>query len=156
MQDYLTYYNGSIDKLIPKKKSGKTDQDILNENYRFLRTSEDNADTSSGVQMAKKYYDKLFREYAIIDLTGYKTKQIGMRWRIEKEVIEGKGQFICGEKRCNAAEGLRSFEVRKILYDIKFVVFINVSYVFKLSHTFCFVLFRFHLVTVKSIHQNKH
>jgi protein FRA10AC1 len=34
-----------------------------------------------------------------------------MRWRIEKELIEGKGQFICGEKRCQNRENLRSWEV---------------------------------------------
>lgn len=34
-----------------------------------------------------------------------------MRWRIEKEVISGKGQFTCGEKRCNEQEGLRTWEM---------------------------------------------
>lgn len=34
-----------------------------------------------------------------------------MRWRIEKEVIEGKGQFICGDKRCSIRDGLKSWEV---------------------------------------------
>lgn len=34
-----------------------------------------------------------------------------MRWRIEKEVICGKGQFICGQKRCEVRDGLQSVEV---------------------------------------------
>ena len=34
-----------------------------------------------------------------------------MRWRIEKEVLEGKGQFICGDKKCNSKEFLKSWEV---------------------------------------------
>ena len=34
-----------------------------------------------------------------------------MRWRIEKEVIDGKGQFVCGEKKCTIKEGLKSWEV---------------------------------------------
>jgi protein FRA10AC1 len=34
-----------------------------------------------------------------------------MRWRIEKELIEGKGQFICGDKRCTNRENLKSWEV---------------------------------------------
>ena len=34
-----------------------------------------------------------------------------MRWRIEKEVVDGKGQFICGEKKCDIKEGLKSWEV---------------------------------------------
>lgn len=37
--------------------------------------------------------------------------KIAMRWRIEKEVIEGKGQFICGDKRCTSKEFLKSWEV---------------------------------------------
>lgn len=39
------------------------------------------------------------------------SNQIALRWRIEKEVISGKGQFICGNKICNEKEGLRSWEV---------------------------------------------
>jgi DNA-directed RNA polymerase subunit M/transcription elongation factor TFIIS len=35
-----------------------------------------------------------------------------MRWRTQKEVFEGKGQFICGAKGCDKKAGLRSFEVR--------------------------------------------
>lgn len=41
----------------------------------------------------------------------YKENRIGLRWRTEKEVISGKGQFECGNKKCTAREGLRSYEV---------------------------------------------
>lgn len=41
----------------------------------------------------------------------YKENRIGLRWRTEKEVISGKGQFECGNKKCSAREGLRSYEV---------------------------------------------
>lgn len=34
-----------------------------------------------------------------------------MRWRTEKEVIVGKGQFECGNKKCTLKEDLRSWEV---------------------------------------------
>jgi len=44
-------------------------------------------------QLAKKYYDKLFKEYCIADLSRYKENKIAMRWRIEKEVQEGKGKL---------------------------------------------------------------
>ena len=30
---------------------------------------------------------------------------------MEKEVIVGKGQFICGNKKCEETEGLKSWEV---------------------------------------------
>lgn len=34
-----------------------------------------------------------------------------MRWRIEKEVVIGKGQFICGSRACEERDTLRSWEV---------------------------------------------
>lgn len=37
--------------------------------------------------------------------------QVAMRWRIEKEVVLGKGQFICGGRSCEEREALRSWEV---------------------------------------------
>uniref|UniRef100_A0A453L598 Csu622 n=1 Tax=Aegilops tauschii subsp. strangulata TaxID=200361 RepID=A0A453L598_AEGTS len=37
--------------------------------------------------------------------------QIGLRWRTEKEVISGKGQFICGNRHCDEKHGLGSYEV---------------------------------------------
>eukprot|EP00299_Pterocystis_sp_00344_P011656 c5478_g1_i1.p1 GENE.c5478_g1_i1~~c5478_g1_i1.p1 ORF type:complete len:173 (+),score=31.69 c5478_g1_i1:541-1059(+) len=61
--------------------------------------------------MARKYFDKLFKEYAIVDLSHYKEGKIGMRWRVEKEVMVGKGQFVCGAKVCDERKDLESFEV---------------------------------------------
>lgn len=34
-----------------------------------------------------------------------------MRWRLENEVVAGKGQFICGNKKCSEEEGMKSWEV---------------------------------------------
>ena len=34
-----------------------------------------------------------------------------MRWRTEKEVISGKGQFSCGARGCSESRGLATFEV---------------------------------------------
>lgn len=34
-----------------------------------------------------------------------------MRWRTEREVINGKGQFVCGHKSCECAQQLTSWEV---------------------------------------------
>ena len=36
---------------------------------------------------------------------------MGMRWRSEKEVIAGKGQFSCGARGCNESRGLATYEV---------------------------------------------
>ena len=34
-----------------------------------------------------------------------------MRWRIEKEVCDGKGQFMCGNKHCDVNVSLRTWEM---------------------------------------------
>ena len=62
-------------------------------------------------RLAKKYYDKLFKEYAIADLSRYKEGAVGLRWRTEREVVSGKGQFSCGAKRCEQYNDLESYEV---------------------------------------------
>ena len=36
---------------------------------------------------------------------------MGLRWRTEAEVFDGKGQFVCGNKRCTESDGLASFEL---------------------------------------------
>ena len=36
-------------------------------------------------ESTKKYYDKLFKEYAICELKYYKEGKIALRWRTEKE-----------------------------------------------------------------------
>ncbi|KAJ8748768.1 hypothetical protein K2173_011323 [Erythroxylum novogranatense] len=109
VNDYVRYYgkeNPTISKL-----PIKTDYDTLREGYRFIRTEEDDADTSWEQRLVKRYYDKLFKEYCIADMSRYKSGKIGMRWRTEKEVISGKGQFICGNKHCDEKDDLASYEV---------------------------------------------
>jgi len=34
-----------------------------------------------------------------------------MRWRQEKEVVTGKGQFVCGNKKCSERKKLKTWEV---------------------------------------------
>lgn len=41
---------------------------------------------------------KLFKEYAIADLSRYKEGRVGLRWRTQEEVVSGRGQFVCGAK----------------------------------------------------------
>ena len=45
-------------------------------------------------RLAKRYHDKLFKEYCLAELKFYKENKIAMRWRTEKEVADGKGQFV--------------------------------------------------------------
>ena len=88
-----------------------TDEDALRSAHRFLRTEEDDADDSWEARLAARYYARLFKEYAIADLSLYKDKKLGLRWRTEREVVSGKGQFSCGSKGCDSADGLASYEV---------------------------------------------
>ncbi|KAG8523531.1 Protein FRA10AC1 [Galemys pyrenaicus] len=118
------------------RENDKTDMDVIRENHRFLWNEEDEMDMNWEKRLAKKYYDKLFKEYCIADLSRYKENKVffldiledsyskrlssfGFRWRIEKEVISGKanvpslftGQFFCGNKYCEKKDDLKSWEV---------------------------------------------
>ena len=99
---------------IKKQKHQVSDLADLRDYHEFVRDDEaDNEayNSSYKIRMARRYYDRLFREYAIIDLSRFKERKIGLRWRIESEVIAGKSQYICGEKHCVATEGLQTYEV---------------------------------------------
>ena len=78
--------------------------------HRFL-PDPDADPTDWRTQLAQRYYKRLYREYALADLSRYKEGKVGLRWRTRQEVVDGKGQFICGSLRCDAREGLASFEV---------------------------------------------
>ncbi|CEF68266.1 Protein FRA10AC1 [Strongyloides ratti] len=62
-------------------------------------------------KLAKRYYDRIYKEYCIADLSKYKENKIALRWRLEAEVKKGKGQFICGGKDCESKESLSTWEV---------------------------------------------
>ncbi|KAM6415434.1 protein FRA10AC1 homolog [Rhynochetos jubatus] len=111
VSDYILYYGGKIEDFKRSGANDKTDLDVIRENHRFLWNEDDEADMNWEKRLAKKYYDKLYKEYCIADLSRYKENKFGFRWRHEKEVISGKGQFSCGNKHCDGTEGLKSWEV---------------------------------------------
>lgn len=111
VNDYILYYGGKKEDFRRLGENDKTDLDVIRENHRFLWNEEDEVDMTWEKRLAKKYYDKLFKEYCIADLSRYKENKFGFRWRVEKEVISGKGQFFCGNKYCDEKEGLKSWEV---------------------------------------------
>ncbi|XP_050386060.1 uncharacterized protein LOC126802466 [Argentina anserina] len=115
VKDYVNYYGREGFSHV--KLPVKTDQDTLREGYRFIRSEEDDMDTSWEQRLVKRYYDKLFKEYCIADMSHYKIGKIGLRWRTEKEVVSGKGQFICGSKHCDLKDGLASYEVNFSYYE---------------------------------------
>ncbi|XP_073096785.1 protein FRA10AC1 isoform X4 [Manis javanica] len=95
INDYILYYGGKKEDFRRLGENDKTDMDVIRENHRFLWNEEDEMDMNWERRLAKKYYDKLFKEYCIADLSRYKENKFGFRWRIEKEVISGKG--LCQE-----------------------------------------------------------
>ncbi|KAF7836049.1 protein FRA10AC1 [Senna tora] len=109
LNDYVRFYGK--EKPSNSNLPIKTDKDTLREGYRFIRSEEDDMNPSWEQRLVKRYYDKLFKEYCIADMSHYKSGKIGLRWRTEKEVISGKGQFICGNKHCDEKDGLASYEV---------------------------------------------
>mmetsp|Transcript_14080 Transcript_14080/g.21052 ORF Transcript_14080/g.21052 Transcript_14080/m.21052 type:complete len:247 (-) Transcript_14080:283-1023(-) len=86
----------------------------LRQHHQFVRNDEDDSTLLSKsweIRMARKYYNRLFKEYALCDLSRYTDGKIGLRWRVEKEVVSGKGQFVCGSLSCDRNCGLISYEV---------------------------------------------
>ncbi|CAH8534312.1 unnamed protein product [Schistosoma turkestanicum] len=117
VNNYLQYYGGSWKDFERDTSKDKTDVDVIKEHGRFLWSDEDEA-TSWSDRLAKKYWEKLFKEYCLIDLSRYKQNKFGMRWRLEREVISGKGQFTCGNVACAAgSERLRSWEVNFVYQE---------------------------------------
>ncbi|KAJ7707345.1 folate-sensitive fragile site protein Fra10Ac1-domain-containing protein [Mycena rosella] len=93
----MALYLESSSKAAPPP--GKTEFEILKASHKFLREDDDRA-TSWDEQLAAKYYDSLFREYAVCDLKHYKSGNFALRWRTEAEVLAGAGETSCGNTRC--------------------------------------------------------
>ena len=74
INDYLQFYGGEASELQrdPKQQVQQTDKSALEQHYRFIRTEKDDAADTWEVRLAKKYYERLFREYCIADLSRYK------------------------------------------------------------------------------------
>jgi hypothetical protein len=47
----------------------RTEADALRDRHRFIRTAQDDAGGGWEVQLARRYYGRLFREYAVADLS---------------------------------------------------------------------------------------
>jgi hypothetical protein len=61
-----------------------TEFDILKASHKFLREGQDAADphnASWNDQLAQKYYDSLFREFALCDLKHYKSGNVALSTR---------------------------------------------------------------------------
>lgn len=96
----------------------KTDLEVLRLHHRFLLDDDDETkahmDSGWALRMVRAYHDHLYKEYALADLSRVHEQgsPIGLRWRTEKEVISGRGQFTCGSMTCNREDStLTSWEL---------------------------------------------
>ena len=55
-------------------------------------------------RMVAKYHEHLFKEFALADLSV--PGRIGLRWRTRQEVLSGRGDRTCGNKRCRNSSGV--------------------------------------------------
>jgi hypothetical protein len=119
MRECVQFYGGQAppDPGAAPPVPQSTDLDALRGGYRFIRTPEDDAAAGAGgaagweARLARRYYSRLFREYAIADLSRHREGRVGLRWRTQGEVVAGAGQFSCGARGCVERRGLGSFEV---------------------------------------------
>ena len=103
---------------------GKADYQILRQNHKFLRDEENEPETveeflqgekitkeNYGKILAMKYYEKLYKQYVLVDLRFYEEGRVGCRWRTAGEVKRGKGERVCGNLGCEAGGRLLVFEM---------------------------------------------
>ena len=60
---------------------------------------------------ARMCWDQLHKEYALADLSRWRERKVGLRWRTEAEVLSGKGQFQCAALSCDGVLALHSYEL---------------------------------------------
>lgn len=101
--------NELIHKPLPK-----SDLEELREHFQFLlpELAEGQVDSSWQMRMLRMYHERLFKEFCLCDLSLASSEhRVAMRWRVESEVISGKGQFECGNVHCTTCLNLSSYEV---------------------------------------------
>ncbi|GAA5877000.1 hypothetical protein JCM3774_006872 [Rhodotorula dairenensis] len=100
----LKSFYESADRM-PAKPRSRHELDVLKERHQFVRDSRvDPATLSWEDQLASKFYDSLFKEYAVVNLKHYKSGAVALRWRTEDEVLSGIGHLTCGSLRCRFHE----------------------------------------------------
>ncbi|GBE87876.1 hypothetical protein SCP_1201010 [Sparassis crispa] len=113
------YSQGSSSKATPR--AGTSEFDILKASHKFLREDDKQSELSWDEQLAKKYYQSLYREFAVCDLKHYKSGNFSLRWRTESEVISGAGETTCGNTRCplHTESGMRERTVTPSLQTLE-------------------------------------
>ena len=104
-------YNNELQPCI----AAPSDWDELRRHYQFVLPTDDdyindnitNNDTQTNTwqqRMVKNYHEHLYKEYVLADLSRVlDIGKIGLRWRTEKEVADGKGFRSCGNLMCKSS-----------------------------------------------------
>ncbi|KAI8611880.1 folate-sensitive fragile site protein Fra10Ac1-domain-containing protein [Chytriomyces sp. MP71] len=128
VHSYARHFESSVSHTAQNKVLCASEVDILRRNHRFLReddtiaedTLNRDSDSAWEQRVAKKYYDKLFKEFAIANLERFKEGKVALRWRTKREVLAGIDLVPAGypfpvAKATNNAKshqpGLKSWEV---------------------------------------------
>ena len=88
-----------------------SDWEQLRAHFQFVLPSDDNNDTNSQKygsnwqeRMVQNYHKCLYKEYVLADLSRVvDIGKIGLRWRTEKEVADGRGFRCCGNLMCSSS-----------------------------------------------------
>lgn len=72
---YSLNSKGSTTHLKRDTSKDRVDLDVIRENHKFL-WDDDTPDDTWEKRLAKKYHDKLFKEYCIADLSRYKENKV--------------------------------------------------------------------------------
>ena len=98
VNDYLHFYaGGAPQQPDPSQQLRQTDKSVLKDGYRFIRSEQDDAPATWEVKVARRYYERLFREYCIADLSRYKVycalcmhgHWLGFTWHKETVALAG-------------------------------------------------------------------
>lgn len=94
----------------------EADREILRQKYEFVQSSSTQSEKGESKKtsdwqdrMVQRYNDNLYKEFALADIS--RPGQLGLRWRTQQEVIGGRGETSCGNKRCLNSEDLSTLEV---------------------------------------------
>lgn len=74
VNEYILQRPGDTKLLNRDTSKDRTDLDVIRENHKFLW--DDKTPETWEQQFAKKYYDKLFKEYCIGDLSRFKENKV--------------------------------------------------------------------------------
>lgn len=91
VSDYQRFYqNPQLTEPTEAKPSAllSTDFDALRQGHRFLRSEADDAESSWEAKLAKRYYARLYKEYAVADLS---------RWVINIAALHSSNWVILTE-----------------------------------------------------------